>query len=116
MYQKSDLLSKVIGSNVELVEFVWDKESTAVKIFDNKVINSGRVQRYSNSKLKKSSILIYHSSSIDWLKPYILNSFSEVEFIWGHSVDFDYVEERMPDIVLTQTNERFLQKVPVDKK
>jgi len=41
-------------------------------------------------------------------------TFREVHFIWSTSLDFDYIEQVGPDIVITEIAERFMPKVPVD--
>lgn len=38
--------------------------------------------------------------------------FREFHFIWSPSVDYDYIEKHRPDIVISQTTERFLPVVP----
>ncbi len=50
-----------------------------------------------------------HSAQLSW---WASRAFREVHFIWGNALDLDYVAEVQPDLVICQTIERFLGRVP----
>ncbi|MGL4764493.1 MAG: alginate O-acetyltransferase AlgX-related protein [Aeromonas sp.] len=112
-YQASDLISKTTTVNVEVVEIPIINNSLLSKTYCNGVNNTGREERYLNES-GKGKVLIYHSSSIDWMKPFIINTFHECVFMWSHNIDYSIVQAEAPDFLITQTNERFLSKVPSD--
>ena len=43
---------------------------------------------------------------------WFLRMFEEHHFVWSPEIDYDYLDEVRPDIVVCQTNERFLSTVP----
>ncbi len=38
--------------------------------------------------------------------------FTNFHFVWGPDIDYDYVDKIKPDVVICQTNERFLSRIP----
>lgn len=50
-----------------------------------------------------------HSAQLSW---WASRAFREVHFMWGNTLDLDYVAEIQPDLVICQTIERFLGRVP----
>jgi alginate O-acetyltransferase complex protein AlgJ len=111
-YMKGDLITKISnGVNVEKVEHFSIEGSLEHKVYDNGVVNTGRIQEYINNDAS-GSILIFHSSSIDWMKPFLVKSFRKSKFIWNINFDTNEVKGFKPDHVLTQTNERFLVRYP----
>ena len=44
----------------------------------------------------------------------LAETFSEVHFIWNSSIDYLYIEQVKPDIVITELAERFMTRVPID--
>ena len=111
-YQASDLLIKTDSTNIEPIKFT--KSITDAKcIFSNDFKTSGRVQIFNNVQaLNNKRIYILHTSSIDWMKPYLNDSFREIKYVWGRNLDLteDYSKY---DIIITQNNERFLNEAPV---
>lgn len=110
-YQASDLLIKTNSVNIEPIQFTKSIGNPNLT-FNNELQTSGRIQIYSNPKaLNDAKMYILHTSSIDWMKPYINDSFSEVKYVWGRNLDLnedlsDY------DFIITQNNERFLNEPP----
>lgn len=45
----------------------------------------------------------------------LAETFREVHFVWSTQVDFDYVRDHAPDIVLSEIVERFMPRVPDDR-
>jgi hypothetical protein len=69
-----------------------------------------------NAPIKKS-ILIFGNSFFEkipsWgISPFIAPFFYEYHFVWSPEIDWNYVRAIDPDIIVFQTCERFLTKVP----
>jgi hypothetical protein len=43
---------------------------------------------------------------------WFLRMFREHHFVWSPDVDYDYLDATLPDVVVCQTNERFLSSIP----
>jgi len=114
-YMSGDLKSKVAGVNIERVKHVSSK-NTSIKLTEvNQKKTSGRVEAYRNDEAHEGKrIIVFHTSSIDWMKPFFLDYFRNIKFVWSKGVDWVVVEEYKSDIVFYQTNERFLITSPVD--
>lgn len=112
VYQASDLLIKRDSINVEPVEY-W-KGDGGRETFNNQVSNKGRRQEYTNNKAPKQRVMIWHTSSIDWMKPFLLDDFSDVCLIWQQDISWGEVWRYNPDILIVQTNERFVVSLPKD--
>ena len=46
----------------------------------------------------------------------VAQTFREVHFFWSNSIDYGYITETKPDIVLSELAERFVKRVPDDKR
>lgn len=74
---------------------------------------------YRNDAAPDSRKLILFGDSFSETRPQLLTgmfaeTFSEVHFVWSASMDFSYIEEHSPDIVISQLAERFAPIVPSD--
>ena len=63
--------------------------------------------------------LVLFGDSCAHFDPFLLTgmlaeSFSEVHFVWSASLDWAYIEQIRPDILLFELAERFLARVPKD--
>lgn len=115
VYQASDLLIKRDTINIEPVEY-WKSNAIVRETFNNHVSNRGRRQEYINKSVPKKRIMIWHTSSIDWMKPFLFNDFSDVCLIWLQNISWQEVWRYNPDILIVQTNERFIVNVPQDNE
>lgn len=66
----------------------------------------------------KKSILVFGNSFFEkvpsWgISPFIAPMFREYHFAWSSEIDWEYVKAVNPDIIVFQTCERFLTKIPV---
>jgi hypothetical protein len=111
-YQVSDLQVKTKGRNVELIRYTKPIHREIFKIYDNQLSNTGRTQEYKNTRAIENRVIVFHTSSFDWMKPYINDSFSNVKYIWDRNINWDEVEDFQPDFLIFQSNERFLTSVP----
>lgn len=112
--QTSDLLVKTAQTNQELI---WHTKSISTNIniiSNNEQSNTGRKIKYKNSGLSNYKIMVWHTSSIDWMIPFLNDIFAEVYYIWGQRINWEEVVNYNPDIIFVQTNERFLTNVPSD--
>jgi hypothetical protein len=113
-FQAGDLISKLDGVNIEPIMFPVLRVPSAVQLFTSGHPRSNRIEMYHNSS-RKGRILAVHTSSMDWMKLYINHCFGECLYLWQAAVDWRLVNWFQPDILLCQTNERFLTRVPTDK-
>jgi hypothetical protein len=74
----------------------WKNENAPLKL---KVIVFG------NSFFERGG----NSASLSW---WFARLFSEFQFYWSNNCDWDIIEKEQPDIVICQTIERFLTRVP----
>jgi len=44
----------------------------------------------------------------------LAETFAEVHFVWSSNIDWNYVEQAKPDVLLTEMAERFMNLVPAD--
>ncbi|WP_148661762.1 hypothetical protein [Pseudomonas putida] len=81
---------------------------------DNKIINHGNVKRYTNACAENTStLLIFGGSSANNFLAHAANIFSQVVFVHTTgAVDKNMVERYKPDLVILQTNQRFIITPP----
>lgn len=116
-YLAGDLITKTLDVNVELVEHISPKNTNYHCIYRNSLHTTGRIEEYSNSKApNQSRVILFHTSSIDWMKPFLLSHFGHVKLIWDKNVDWDLVESFNPEYIIYQTNERFLYSAPTSSE
>jgi alginate O-acetyltransferase complex protein AlgJ len=81
---------------------------------------NGIAQSFRNQKpVYDKKIIIFGNSFFEkcpsWgLTPFFASLFEQCYFVWSAAVDYGMVDRVRPDIVITQTCERFLCRVPVD--
>jgi hypothetical protein len=116
LFLSGDLITKIKGVNLELVDHVFDPSPTDVLIFKNSKITTDRREEYFNPHANiKKRLMVWHTSSIDWMKPFLLKTFSSICFIWQKNIDWTEVYRYGPDLLVFQSNERFLYSSPTDK-
>lgn len=75
---------------------------------------------FKNNKAPYNKKLVIFGDSFSEYRPHLLTAllaetFSEVHFVWSTSIDYNYVKNVRPDILITEIVERFMPKVPHDK-
>ena len=105
----SELPAPLSDENLELIEEFNPPEDGHIgtkRIFRNAFapINK-KVLVFGNSFFERGR----HPKTLTW---WFARCFSELHFIWQPQFDWGYVEKISPDIIVGQTIERFLTKVP----
>ncbi|MFZ4565793.1 MAG: alginate O-acetyltransferase AlgX-related protein [Prochlorococcaceae cyanobacterium] len=109
-FQVGDLISKRVGTNVELIDYPQSK-CKHTWICSTPEPKAGRVRGFHNSQ-GTGRLLMFHTSSADWMAPFLNDAFRDVLYIWGGELDTDVIDWFQPDYVVAQTNERFLTHCP----
>lgn len=109
-FQVGDLISKRVGTNVEMIDYPQPQHEHRM-ICATPEPRAGRVRGFHNAS-GSGRLLMVHTSSADWMAPFLNDTFSDVLYIWGSDVDDTAVEWFQPDYVIAQTNERFLTHCP----
>ena len=96
--------------------FSWGKVKLpqAQIIYDNMAVNSGHVQVTANQDTSLPTAVVFHDSFIEFLLPFLMESFSKIHFFHTPHLDYDLIEQIKPDIVISEMVERFLLQPPVD--
>ena len=116
IYLTGDLITKIVGTNLELADHIYDFSPTEKVLFKNTESTTGRREEFYNSQaFVNKRIMLWHTSSIDWMKPFLLKTFSNICFIWEKNIDWIEVCRYGPELLIFQSNERFLCSYPVDK-
>jgi hypothetical protein len=110
-YQAGDLLAKVSGVNIEEIHFP-DIPKRSKPLISTNEPRSGRVKAFQSADKNLPRLLMFHTSSVDWMIPYLNQVFGPTLYMWSPSLDEDLIDWFQPDIVITQTNERFLTHCP----
>jgi hypothetical protein len=112
-FQRCCNLSRRVSANA-LVEY---KESNG---FEN---DSGlhlgvRVSFENRAPRNPRRLLLFGDSYSEYrdtlLTGMLAETFAEVHFVWHPSLDWEYITELQPDILLTELAERFMNKTPAD--
>jgi hypothetical protein len=74
------------------------------------------VFRNSDPKVIQKTLMIFGDSFMDFQDSnttiVFAENFREVHFTWSNQLDYDYIEQIRPDIVISETAERFMIVVP----
>jgi|GEM_PF-2899602 len=112
-FMSGDLRTKIADVNVELVDHISPYKTNFKIIYDNNLKTTGRIEEFFNpDAINSSKVIIFHTSSIDWVKPYLLSHFKYVKLVWDKNIDWDIVIDYCPEHIIYQTNERFLFTSP----
>ena len=108
-----DLGDKVIP-NLASVRLQTIVQPTVKLLEDNEVINHGAKKRYVNSNpLTSKRIVVFGGSSSNYMLPHIASVFKETLFVHTTgSIDIKLVLDYEPDLVIMQTNQRFITRPP----
>lgn len=110
-YQASDLLAKVEGVNIEQHDYP-SSHCRPILHFSTTEPKTGRIRAVSNPD-GHGRLLVFHTSSIDWMAPFLNDAFRHILYFWSGKVDYTLVNWFQPDYVIAQTNERFLTHCPL---
>ncbi|WP_267356126.1 MULTISPECIES: hypothetical protein [unclassified Methylobacterium] len=74
---------------------------------------------YGNARATDPRRVVLFGDSFSHVMPYMLTillaeTFRELHFVWSMSLDWGYIEQVRPDIVLTEVAERFMVQLPDD--
>lgn len=85
-------------------------------VYDNKIVNTGRliVQVNEDASLP-ICLLIGTSSAVRYLLGYLGESFGKVIFLWDRCFDYELIAALRPDVIVNQFGERFLVK-PIEER
>ena len=109
-FQVGDLISKRVGTNVEMIDYPQARH-VHISICATPEPRAGRVRGFHNSQ-GTGRLLMFHTSSADWMAPFLNDTFRDVMYLWGGEVDSHVIDWFQPDYVVAQTNERFLTHCP----
>ena len=109
-----DLGNKLNPPQMSVFSWGQVKQPQARIVYDNKVINSGHVQVTVNQNADLPTAAVFHDSFIEFLLPYLMESFSKIHLFHTPSLDFDLIETIKPDVVISEMVERFLLQPPFD--
>ncbi|MFM7230172.1 MAG: alginate O-acetyltransferase AlgX-related protein [Cyanobacteriota bacterium] len=109
-FQVGDLISKRVGTNVELIDYPQTRHEQ-ISICATPEPRAGRVRGFHNSQ-GTGRLLMFHTSSADWMAPFLNDTFRDVMYVWGGELDTTMIDWFQPDYVVAQTNERFLTHSP----
>jgi hypothetical protein len=110
-YQAGDLLAKISGVNIEEIHFP-DISKRSKPLISTNDPRSGRVKAFQSADRNLPRLLMFHTSSADWMIPYLNQVFGATLYLWSPTLDEDLIDWFQPDIVVAQTNERFLTHCP----
>lgn len=113
-YQAGDLLIKTTSVNIESIMYTTSISQKIRKTYNNKINNTGRRMEFINPEAPKLRLMCWHTSSVDWMTPFLNDMFGSACYIWDQSINWNEVLRYRPDILLFQSNERFLTRVPGD--
>lgn len=91
---------------------------------DTNLENEGRLHVgsnvvFQNPKSRDPRRVILFGDSFSEYRPTLLTAmlaetFAELHFVWSTSLDLDYISRHQPDLVLTESVERFMPTIPSD--
>lgn len=112
-YQAGDLLAKVSGVKIEEIHFP-DIPKRSKSLISTNEPRSGRVKAFQSADNKLPLLLMFQTSSVEWMIPCLNQIFKPTLYLWSPTLDEDLIDWFQPDIVIAQTNERFLTHCPRD--
>jgi hypothetical protein len=92
----------------------WVPEPRAYLVSDNQVFNTGSIVSTECAHAPPTSCLVMGDSFSDALWPFFAASFGQFTFAHAPTVDYDFVRECRPDVVVSVLNERFMISIPDD--
>ncbi len=83
-------------------------------ISDNGIVNRGNISVYENPDKSLPRAVFLRDSYGMWLSPFFAESFSHLTVVASPLMEYDIVESAQPDIVISETSERFFYQPPDD--
>ena len=81
-------------------------------------VGSSVVYRNESESAIDKKVILFGDSFAEYrahlLTGMLAETFREVHFIWNACLDYEYIEDQQPDIVVSELAERFMTRVPVD--
>jgi len=99
----------------DIVEYNESDRSAATgKLLYNSIVSF----RNNDKKCDSRRVILFGDSFCEY-RPHMMTgmlaeTFREVTFVWNHSIDYEFIRELSPDIVISSTVERFVSNVPQD--
>jgi hypothetical protein len=109
-----DLGSKIAPQQTEVLPQPDYSSLNQYRIFDNKILNRGRVHVYEHAEaVGKPTCVIFGDSFSTSLVIYLTKSFSRVVHVFsGADIDWEIVHHEKPDYLLAEMTTRFFIKSP----
>lgn|GEM_PF-4874226 len=110
-----DLGSKVVPMQSSDFIFLQDSHEEKYKIFDNNLVNTGKVEFYKNEQetLLPAKVLFFGDSFYSAIKFYFYICFKEVLICRTvGTIHMDIVEKFRPNYVISEITERFIIQAP----
>ncbi len=82
---------------------------TSTMVFENKMKGRGKVQVFENARRDLPRAVMFRDSFGSFMLPFLAESFARLVVVSSRGMMFDLVELEMPDVVLTQMVERYLE-------
>jgi hypothetical protein len=109
-----DLSEKLSPPEEDLIVLARLRERKTRLVEDNGVRVGGRVVEFERPDLEPSTCLMFGDSFAWQLFCFLAESFSRFVCVHRNTVDYEVVERESPDVVISQSAERFIIKVPDD--
>ena len=107
-----------LGSKLNIDEDILVKPQiinpTSTCIFNNQVVNTGKLSIFENSNKLLPKAVIFGDSFSTQLIKFLAESFSRMVVVWQPNLDYSIILDEKPDIVISEQVERFLVRIPDD--
>ena len=90
------------------------KNPTAYLVSDNCVINRGSVIVTECPDAPSTTCVVLGDSFSDQLLPFLAGSFGRFVYARTFGLDYDFIRQHEPDVVVSVLNERFMINIPHD--
>jgi len=84
------------------------KRQKAAKIFENRAYSRGNVVIYENPDHSLPRAVVFRDSFGSWMFPFLAEALSRIVAVSSTEMYFELIEAEKPDIVFTQTVERYI--------
>jgi len=104
-------LPQLTTQDILMADFTSAKNQ---KKFDNKIVNRGWIQIYENeNSINQEKVIIFGDSFSVNMVPYLVTNFKKViHVLSGARIDYDILEQELPDIIISEITTRFLIQPP----
>jgi hypothetical protein len=91
------------------------REHQAELVFDNRILNHGRVMVFEQDQCDGISAVIFGESFVQNMLLFLKESFRRLVFVHTSTMASEILEHERPDVILSVPLERFLVRVPEDR-